>query len=161
MKVMCIDNEVIFIFQDTKSIFHKKTSIWQDMSRYNKLSISHKDKMSLSPNASIVVLVITRWNDIGSRMFVRNTVLDSTIRQLNGKILFVFGISKNASKNERIEIKNEQEKYMDMIIPGKFYHSFFDNYLKTGFCFRCRRQLSYSCLQVSLSLQVDYRCFKI
>lgn len=101
---------------DTNTYSNSKT-----MFSYDQLSISPTETLSLPLNVSNVILVITRWNDIESRMFVRNAVLESTERRLHGKVLFVFGISKNASKNERIAIKNEQEKYRDMIIPGEFY----------------------------------------
>jgi hypothetical protein len=39
----------------------------------------------------------------------------------NIKLLFVFGIPSSALKNNRVKIKSEQDKYHDMIIPGKIY----------------------------------------
>ena len=96
------------------------------MSQYEKLSILPEGKLSFSPNVSIAILVITRWNDLESRMFVRNTLLGSTGKELLTKIklLFVFGIPHNVSKFERIQMKNEQDEFQDMIIPGEYLFYF-------------------------------------
>ena len=91
------------------------------MSSYDPLSIFPKDELSLPPSAYIAIIVITRWNDVESRMFLRNTILGFTEKKLLAKIklLFVFGIPQSASKFERVQIKNEQEKFHDMIIPSE------------------------------------------
>ena len=92
------------------------------MSQYEKLSILPEGKLSFSPNVSIAILVITRWNDLESRMFLRNTILGSTEKALLKKIklLFVFGIPQNMSKNESDQMKNEQDEFQDMIIPSEY-----------------------------------------
>ena len=93
------------------------------MSRFDKLSIFPKEDLILSPNVSIAILVITRWNDKESRMVLRNIILDSLQKEPYPKIklFFVFGISKSATNERRGQIENEQEEYKDMIIPGEFY----------------------------------------
>ena len=92
------------------------------MKNYDQLSIKHEEILSFSPSIGIAIIVITRWNDEKGRMFLRKTILGSA-QQLyaitNVKLLFVFGIPKNAKESERANILKEQEQYHDMIIPGE------------------------------------------
>ena len=46
--------------------------MFQNISTFERISISPED--SLAFDVEIVILVITRWNDNGSRMFLRNTL---------------------------------------------------------------------------------------
>ena len=74
----------------------------------------------LLPNAKIVILVIVRWSDRGSRMFLRNTVKNKVDdMQHMAQLLFVFGLPKHASNYEFAQIKAENDLYHDMIVPGK------------------------------------------
>jgi hypothetical protein len=91
------------------------------MKNYDQLSIKHDEILSFSPSIGIAIIVITRWNDEKSRMFLRKTILGSAQHYIitNVKLLFVFGIPKNSKESERDNILNEQEQYHDMIIPGE------------------------------------------
>ena len=73
----------------------------------------------LLPNAKIVILVIVRWSDRGSRMFLRNTVKNKVDVEQEIQLLFVFGLPKHASNYEFAQIKAENDLYHDMIVPGK------------------------------------------
>ena len=68
----------------------------------------------------IVVLIITRWHDTGSRMFLRNT-LDSKIqsKHQNMKLLFLFGVPSNATTTQIDQITEENKEYQDMVIPSE------------------------------------------
>ena len=89
---------------------------------YDQLSITPKSPKSFSSAIETTILVITRWNDYESRKFLRNTILGSAKLHhiTNTKLLFVFGIPKNATEYERANIQTEQNQCNDMIIPGKF-----------------------------------------
>ena len=49
-----------------------RTAMFQNISTFERISISPED--SLASDVEIAILVITRWNDTGSRMFLRNTL---------------------------------------------------------------------------------------
>ena len=110
--------------QKNESISKQKTTILRSILNYDQLSILPTEKSSFSSNIEIAIIVITRWNDYKSRMFLRNTILllgEENSSSYNIKLLFVFGIPVNALKKDRVKIKSEQDKYHDMIIPGKIY----------------------------------------
>ena len=86
----------------------------------------------------IVVLIITRWHDTGSRMFLRNT-LDSKIqsKHQNMKLLFLFGVPSNATTTQIDQITEENKEYQDMVIPSEsilIYNSKVENILKGSLC---------------------------
>ena len=75
-----------------------------------------------------MILVIVRWNDKGSRDFLRNTIgpHNNYKRYQNAQLLFVFGIPMaSITKQELDDIQHENEQHQDMIIPGveDNYHS--------------------------------------
>ena len=92
--------------------------MYKNIKNYDPISISPED--GLLTIVEIVILVITRWHDIASRTFLRNTLgfTNKSQQESDIKLLFVFGIPKNASNVELDKIKEENNKYQDMIIPG-------------------------------------------
>lgn len=92
--------------------------MYENIKNYDPISIFPED--GLSEFVEIVILVITRWHDIASRTFLRNTLgfTNKSQQESDIKLLFVFGIPKNASNVELDKIKEENNKYQDMIIPG-------------------------------------------
>ena len=98
--------------------------MFQNLSTFERISIL--PEFSLNSNVEIAILVITRWNDHGSRIFLRNTLgftnkwTPNQTFQKNKKLLFVFGIPKNVSLSEMNQLRDENTVYQDMIIPGKF-----------------------------------------
>ena len=92
--------------------------MYKNITNYESISIFPED--GLSPTVEIVILVITRWHDIASRMFLRNTLgfTNKSKTESDIKLLFVFGIPHNVSEMEFIKIKEENIEYQDMIIPG-------------------------------------------
>ena len=126
---------ISFFFQKNESISKQKTILLRSILNYDQLSILPTEKSSFSSNIEISILVITRWYDYNSRMFLRNTILllgEENSSSYNIKLLFVFGIPINAMKKDRVKIKSEQDKYHDMIIPGEFFHF----HLISKFCFK-------------------------
>ena len=93
----------------------------QTFTQTEKAKSSHFDRTRGGKNQIFPTIVITRWNDEKSRMFLRKTILGSAQHYVitNVKLLFVFGIPKNAKESDRDNILNEQEQYHDMIIPGE------------------------------------------
>ena len=99
--------------------------MYENIKNYDTISIFPED--GLSPFVEIVILVITRWHDIASRTFLRNTLgfTNKSQPESDIKLLFVFGIPKNVSTVELAQIKEENNEYQDMIIPSMFlddYH---------------------------------------
>ena len=97
--------------------------MFQNISTFEKISIL--PHVGLDPAVEIVILVITRWNDPGSRMFLRNSLgftnkwTPNKNHQQNKKLLFVFGIPVHVSQSEMNKLKDENNEFQDMIIPGK------------------------------------------
>jgi len=102
--------------------------MYENIKNYDPISIFPED--GLSTLVEIVILVITRWHDIASRTFLRNTLgfTNKSQEKSDIKLLFVFGIPKNASNVELAKIKEENNEYQDMIIPAVE-----DNYHTVGF----------------------------
>ena len=94
--------------------------MYENIKNYDPISIFPED--GLSAFVEIVILVITRWHDIASRTFLRNTLGFTNKPQPASdiKLVFVFGIPKNISNVELAKIKEENNEYQDMIIPGVF-----------------------------------------
>ena len=94
--------------------------MYENIKNYDPISIFPED--GLSAFVEIVILVITRWHDIASRTFLRNTLGFTNKPQPESdiKLVFVFGIPKNISNVELAKIKEENNEYQDMIIPGMF-----------------------------------------
>ena len=85
---------------------------------YENYSIKHND--GLPKMVEIIVLVITRWYDTGSRMFLRNTLgSKKQVKHQNLKLLFVFGVPTNATTAQITQIAEENKEYQDMVIPSK------------------------------------------
>ena len=55
------------------------------MDNYKNISIQ---PLSLPKTVQLVILVITRWHDIGSRMFLRNTIGSNGQGQRHGMFLY-------------------------------------------------------------------------
>ena len=107
---------------ESTTISKQKATLLKSILNYDQLSILPTEKSSFSSNIDITILVITRWSDFKSRMFLRNTMSGEENSSLyNIKLLFVLGIPISALKKNRVKIKSEQDKYHDMIIPGKIY----------------------------------------
>ena len=94
--------------------------MYENIKNYDPISIFPED--GLSAFVEIVILVITRWHDIASRTFLRNTLgfTNKSQSESDIKLVFVFGIPKNVSNVELAKIKEENNEYQDMIIPGVF-----------------------------------------
>ena len=94
--------------------------MYENIKNYDPISIFPED--GLSTFVEIVILVITRWHDIASRTFLRNTLgfTNKSQEESDIKLLFVFGIPKNVSNVELAKIKEENNEYQDMIIPGTY-----------------------------------------
>jgi hypothetical protein len=126
MNKLLLNLKVISSFlQKNESISKQKKTLLRSILNYDQLSILPTEKSSFSSNIEITILVITRWSDFKSRNFLRNTMSlsgEENSSLYNIKLLFVFGIPISASKNNRVKIKSEQDKYHDMIIPGKIYN---------------------------------------
>ena len=105
--------------------------MFQNISNFERISISPED--SIPSTVEVAILVITRWNDTGSRMFLRNTLgfankwTPNESFQKNKKLLFVFGIPNNISPLEMNQLKEENVKYQDMIIPGTLHYRLLKN----------------------------------
>ena len=85
---------------------------------YENYSIQHEE--GLPKMVEIVVLVITRWHDMGSRMFLRNTLgTKIQVKHQNLQLLFVFGVPTNANTSQIGQIKEENKEYQDMVIPSE------------------------------------------
>ena len=56
------------------------------MDNYKNISIQ---PLSLPKTVQLVILVITRWHDIGSRMFLRNTIGSNGQGQRHGIFLYM------------------------------------------------------------------------
>ena len=85
---------------------------------YQNYSIQHEE--GLPKMVEIVVLVITRWHDMGSRMFLRNTLgSKKKVKHQNLQLLFVFGVPRNATTSQIGQIKEENKEYQDMVIPSE------------------------------------------
>ena len=62
---------IVFSQTDISTPEYKwRTSMFRNISTFERISILPQD--SLIVNVEIVILVITRWNDLGSRMNLRN-----------------------------------------------------------------------------------------
>ena len=56
---------------------------------YKNISIQ---PLSLPKTVQLVILVITRWHDIGSRMFLRNTIGSNGQGQRHGMFLYTLHV---------------------------------------------------------------------
>ena len=91
--------------------------MYQNITKYKSSSIF--PERGLSPSAKVVIIVITRWHDIASRKFLRNTLRPMRSEIENDiQLLFVFGIPETATEYEIIQIEEENKIFQDMIIPG-------------------------------------------
>ena len=70
-----------------------------------------------------MILVIVRWNDKGSRDFLRNTIGKENRfkNHTNTQLLFVFGLPNSVKLHDLDEIYIENRQFNDMIIPGKHF----------------------------------------
>ena len=73
----------------------------------------------------VVILIIVRWNDKESRMFLRDTItmVNNIENYPRIQLLFVFGLPKFATDHEFAQIKSENDLYQDMIIPSEYSFS--------------------------------------
>ena len=73
----------------------------------------------------VVILIIVRWNDKESRMFLRDTItmVNNIENYPRIQLLFVFGLPKFATYHEFAQIKSENDLYQDMIIPSEYSFS--------------------------------------
>ena len=101
--------------EETKA---RNQEILRKLGVYNYSIDSILPKNGIKENVEAVILVITRWNDTGSRSFLRNTI-GHKIRKL--QLLFVYGIPENATKNEIMMLREENESQKDMIMLSKCY----------------------------------------
>ena len=68
-----LEKTILFSQTDINNPEYKwRTAMFQNISTFERISISPED--SLASDVEIAILVITRWNDNGSRMFLRNTL---------------------------------------------------------------------------------------
>ena len=81
----------------------------------HELSLWPHDERVLKPKVELVVLVIVRWDDSESRMFLRKTLSQQNMDFV--KLMFVFGIPNSASGHDLRAIKIENDFHQDMIIP--------------------------------------------
>ena len=89
----------------------------KELGLYDYHEVSLKLDSNVLDEIELVILVIVRWHDLKSRMFLRNTVKNKK----NTKLLFVFGIPKSAKKEELQELQQENNEYQDLIIPSELY----------------------------------------
>ena len=68
------------------------------MDNYKNISIQ---PLSLPKTVQLVILVITRWHDIGSRMFLRNTIGSNGQGQRHGIFLYKLHVP-NSFRNSSV-----------------------------------------------------------
>ena len=86
---------------------------------FNYSLLSSEPEFGLKESTEIVILVIVRWNDLGSRQFLRN-VLRKYSGGLKIQLMFVFGFPNEAKKYQISDIWRESLTYQDLIVPCKF-----------------------------------------
>ena len=91
--------------------------MFQNTSTFGRISISPED--NLKSTVEIIILVLNRWNDNASRMFIRAS-LGLHDNDKNTKLIFVFGIPKNISFSEMSQLEKENNLYQDMVVSGTY-----------------------------------------
>ena len=97
---------------------------------FTKHSIHFETAIPNMSNVEVIVLVITRWNDIDSRNFIRNMIGHY---YTNIQLFFVFGLPNSTNNMQDYhDVHIENLYFKDMIIPGeKIIRSFFINGLES------------------------------
>ena len=102
---------------------NQNRTLLKDLGLTNYWNQSINPESGLIPSTELIVLVIVRWHDTESRNFVRKTIDYKNTSHTNNidiQVLFVFGFPESATKQDLINLKNENEIHHDMIIPCKY-----------------------------------------
>ena len=81
---------------------------------FQNISVKIED---ISSSTDVILLVMTRWTSFDRRAFYRKSLQNSRHTKHTFKLLFLFNWTNSTSQSELENLREESEKYHDLILP--------------------------------------------